>query len=257
MEELQLEVNDRQAAERQKAIDGAINATQLAQTLVEIEHTAAAKRVEINATASKAYADFDRQRLEGEKKLFLESTSAFLDNLQKRLDLRKQLEERTTGLVEAGQIFDPSRDTDKIKKQFTLESEGFALLLDKGRPWRDLQEQIFAKDQTFQEQGFAGFASAIDTARTKFRDLGIDTASIDASELALSKRLGDDLPAAINRADPAMVQLTQRFQLMREEIRTTTAAMWGLVNSIAAIGGSPSPLVLPPIDIGPNPQGLE
>src|SRR5438309_1934710 len=112
-DELQLEVADRAAAERQKAIEGAINAQQLAQTLVEIERTAAAKRVQINAEASKAYADLDRQRLETEKKSYLDSTGAFLDQLQKRLDLRKQLEERTTGLVEAGQISDPLADADK------------------------------------------------------------------------------------------------------------------------------------------------
>src|SRR5207249_10934085 len=136
--------------------------------------------------------------------LFVDSTAAFIEQLQKRLDLRKQLEERTTGLVEAGQISDPLADADKIRKQFTTEAEGFALLLDKGRPWRDLQDQIFAKDQEFQNLGFAAFAAAIDTARGKFRDLGIDQASINFSLGSLSKSLGDDLPASINRADPAL-----------------------------------------------------
>ena len=71
LDELELEVKDRQAAERQKAIDGAITAGQLAQTLVEIERTAAAKRVQINEEAAKAYAALDQRRLEGEKKLYL------------------------------------------------------------------------------------------------------------------------------------------------------------------------------------------
>ena len=71
---------------------------------------------------------------------------------------------------------------------------------------------------------------------------------------SLSKSLGDDLPASINRADPALVALIQRFQEMRREIAATANAVVALANALVAGGNTPTPLVLEG-SIGPNPQG--
>lgn len=253
LDELEFEIKSRPAAGLQKFAAGKITAEQLAGTQIEIERTATAQRVKINAEAGKAFADLDKARLESEKASFLAGTSALLDTLQKRLDLRKQIEDTTKGLVEGGQIFDPFANADKVKDQATKEADAFALLLDKGRPWRDLQEQIFAKDQQFADQGFSGFAAAVENARGKLRDLGIDSASLDASTFALSKRLGDDMPAAINRADPAIIQLINRFQIMRIEANATNIAIQELAKTIAGGNAPPAPIVTPPVDLGLNP----
>lgn len=252
LDELELEVQDRQVVERQKAIDGKINAEQLAATLIEIERTATAARVKINAEAGKAYADLDKQRLESEKTSYLASTTALVDQITKRIDLRKQLEAKTQGLVDTGAIADPFGNAEQIRKQAQTEAEGFALLLDKGRRWTDLEEQIFAKDREFQDKGFVGFALAVENAQGKFRALGISATSLEAEWSGISKRLGDDLPAAINRADPALAQLTSRIRAMREEMNATIQTTATLANVIAG-GNAPEPIVTAPVDLGVNP----
>lgn len=188
-----------------------------------------------------------------ERELFQKDTTLLLDALKSRLDLRKQLEANAASLVESGTIIDPLGSPEKTSLEFRNVAEGFALLLDKGRPWRDLQDQIFAKDAEFQSKGFPGFASAVQDAGQRMQSLGITGASIDAQWFSLSKRLGDDMPAAIDRADPAIRGLIQRFQEMRIEADRATASVAQLANAIASGGNAPTPEVTAPVDLGVNP----
>jgi len=188
-----------------------------------------------------------------ETELFAKTTTLLLDDLKNRLDLRKQLEAKTTTLVESGAIADPLRGQRQTAQNFKDLAEGFAFLLKSGRTWNDLQDQIFAKEQELQHQGFPGFAQAVVEAGQKMERLGLTTRSIEADWFSLSKRVGDDMPAAINRADPAIQALIQRFQQMRAEAELTTKAVATLANTIAVGGNAPTPEVTAPVDLGVNP----
>ncbi len=181
---------------------------------------------------------------------FKTETNAQLENLQRRLEQRKRVEEATASLIQAGTIVDPFGEAEKTREAAKIRAEGFALLLDKGRRWADLEAQIFAAEREFDAKGLFGFVTLIDEARTKFRDLGIDSLSIQSSVASLAMSLGDDLPASINRADPAIVQMIQRFQLMRLEANQTAIAVQQLAEVIAAGGPPLAPIVGAPVDLG-------
>ncbi len=186
---------------------------------------------------------------------FKTETSAQLENLQRRLEQRKRIEESTAALIQVGTIVDPLGEAEKTREAAKIRAEGFALLLDKGRRWADLEAQIFAAEREFDVKGLFNFGVLIEEARTKFQNLGIDALSIQGSLTSLAMRLGDDLPASINRADPAIVQMIQRFQLMRLEANQTAIAVQQLANVIAAGGPAPAPIVGAPVDLG-FPSGL-
>lgn len=191
---------------------------------------------------------------------FQTETNAMLDSLKRRLDLRKQLEQQTAGLVESGAITDPLANAEKTKRQFELEAAGFVQLLDVGRPWRDLQEQIFAKDQEFQSKGFSGFAAAVQDQKVRIGDvtgtlrgLAIDTDSVTQSWNALGLKLGT-IPSAIAAAGAPIDALIQKFREMKSAALDTAGAVQALANTIATTReGPPAPIVEAPVDLGVQP----
>ncbi len=246
------EANIRKTIEMGKNRDQALLASQLASNAERV----AATRDFYNAVA-KLQDDATNKSIEK----FKNETTAQLDSLQRRLDLRKKLEEQTKGLVESGTIVDPFANAEATRKQMELEASGFALLLDKGRPWRDLQEQIFAKDQEFAAKGFSGFAAAIqdqkvsiDGVSGSLRSLAIDTDSLRTSWEALGARL-TNIPTAIAAAGAPIDALVQKFREMRAEALATAGAVQQLANTIATTReGPPQPVVLPAVDLGFGPR---
>jgi hypothetical protein len=245
------EANIRKTIEMGKNRDQALLASQLASNAERI----AATRDFYNAVA-KLQDDATNKSIE----LFKNETTAQLDSLQRRLDLRKRLEDQTAGLVQSGAIFDPLASGEATRKQMELEASGFALLLDKGRPWRDLQEQIFAKDQEFASKGFAGFATAvqeqkvvIDGTSGSLRSLAIDTDSLRTSWEALGQKLSN-IPTAIAAAGAPIDALIQKFREMKVEALNTASAVQTLANTIATTReGPPEPIVTAPADLGFQP----
>lgn len=176
-------------------------------------------------------------------KAFVDETSALMDQLQTRLQTREQIEARAAAAAQrtpgAGVFggFAAIRDLIKDQKDLAL---GFAAWLDAGVPLETLLGSILATEEglkaravelldiyrefpgvlapfkeLIQNIAIGGFQTAIDAGRNQLVALGLTMNALDTSVMVLAKRLGDDLPAGINRADPATVRLIQRFQLLK------------------------------------------
>jgi hypothetical protein len=172
-----------------------------------------------------------------ERDTFTKATTLFLDGLTKRQELLKKAQENLKTQTEAGAIVDPQGNAEQVKQAAAKEAEGFGLLLAQGRPWRDLQEQIFANEKKFADLGVLGFASLIEDARTRFVQLGATTKAIDESFDFVEKRLAA-IPQAIIDADPQIQALIQRFQQMKVEAFDAARAIQFL-NSVITAGPPP------------------
>lgn len=207
------------------------------------DYYATIKKLQEDATA-KAIAQFQTE------------TTALLDSLQKRTQLRKQLEDEATAAAQRqglGDVFAPFQQQDQVRRDADSIAKGFALLLDKGAAFRDVFPEILRIDAEFQARGFSGFAAAVDRFQGDLSTLRISSKSIEDSFSGLSKRLGDDMPAAVRAAGAAMDPFIQRLQLMEIQSNRTAGAIAALANAISSGAGAATPEVTAPVDLGVNP----
>lgn len=221
------------------------------QALLNSELLLSVRRTKINedyyGTLRKLQEDATAKALQ----LFTTETNAMLESLKRRLDLRKAIEDEANAAAQRqgfGDIFAPFEQADKTKQDAQKIAEGFALLLDKGKAFRDVFPEITRVAEEFQQRGFSGFAAAVEDARGKFRDLGIDAQSIETSFTSLSARLGRDLPAGISAAIPEVAKMIQTLDLMKISADRAANSIQVLAQSISAEGGGPTPIVTAPVE---------
>jgi hypothetical protein len=175
---------------------------------------------------------------------FAKANNAELDALEKRRQLRKEIEARATTVVEAGLITDPGARAEAVKKDFVARAEAFAVLIQKGRAWRDVQNDVFATEQEFIKEGLPGFAQAVLDTGESFKKVGVDTDSLTQATENWRKGL-NEIPASVDKADPAIKALIERFGQMQQKAMDAAAAIQFL-NSVVTPGVAPQPQVLAP-----------
>lgn len=224
------------------------------QLLLVSEQQLAAARFKINEDYIAAIRKLNDDTTAKNLQNFTTETSNLLDQIQKRVDERKRLESQTSGLVQSGTITDPQANTAAIAKGFNAEAESLGFLLKEGRPWRDLQEQIFAKDQEFQSKGFSGFASAVDAARVRIGTIGASADSIAGSLDQMRQKIAEELSKATGQGAQALTVLIGKANDLRTAFDQAAAAAGRLADAVVTDrSGPPTPTVGPSVDLGPQP----
>lgn len=172
---------------------------------------------------------------------FQTETEAMVASLQRRIALRKQLEDeaKTAATRQGlGDVFQPFEQGDQIQRDAESIAKGFALLLDKGKAFRDVFPEIIRVDQEFEARGFSGFRAAVENFRGQIQSLGIGTEAIGQSFDAVKAKLAD-LPAGLAATAPAIDGFNQRLFAMEAQALRAANAVQALANSIATTQGPP------------------
>lgn len=224
--------------------------------LIASELLLAARRTKINedyfGTLKKLQEDATAKQLDQ----FTTETNAMLDSLKRRLSLRKSIEDEAATAAQRqglGDVFQPFTQADDTRQDAEKIAQGFALLLDKGKAFRDVFPEILRIDEQFQQRGFSGFATAVDNARGKFRDLGIDSQTLEQSWGALGAKLGN-IPTAFQQAGAAIDPLIAKLRELEAQNFRTAQSVVALASTLATTReGPPAPDVTGPVDLGFNP----
>jgi hypothetical protein len=220
------------------------NRANLNRALLASEQKANSDRYIAAQTYYQASGKLEDDALQKSKTKFEAETTAMFDSLNRRLNLRKQLEAQVETMIASGAVFDPGRQAEQTKKAFDEQVSAFVLLLDKGRRWSDLEEQIFRKEQEFQAQGQGGFAQSVKDRAVRIGELtgtmdslGISTANLTTSAENLDKKLRT-IPEALVAAGVNVDAVREKFNQLELQFLRTAKAANTLANVIVA-GGPP------------------
>jgi hypothetical protein len=232
--------------QRRQIIESVQNEALRARALAGLLAASTAERLAIEEKYLASSAKLSQDKLEKERAAFQKTTEFWVDEYKKRFEARKKLDEDLAKLVEAGRIQDPLADTRAITKSFNEEAKALATLTESGVPWRDVQGQIFEKVKEFQDKGVPGFAQAVEDYRKQMIAAGTDTAALTKTQEILNKNLGVDMPANIDKADPAIQKLIERFKDIQREAGNAATAVQTLANVISIQRNAP-PIVTAPV----------
>jgi hypothetical protein len=242
----QLALAARTELQRRQITESVENEKLRARALAALMAGSAAERLAIEEKYLASSAKLTQDKIEKERTAFQKTTEFWVDEYKKRFEARKKLDEDLAKLVEAGRIQDPLVATRATAKAFQEEAKALATLAESGVPWRDLQAQIFQKAQEFQNQGLPNFAVAVETYQKQMIAAGTDTAALTKTQEILNKNLGVDIPANIDKADPAIQKLIERFKDIQREAGNAASAVQTLANTIAVQRNAP-PIVTGPV----------
>jgi hypothetical protein len=219
--------------------------------LIESAQITANERLKIERKYVNDVAKANQEALDAAKKTYVDQTNALLEQLQKRVQMREQIECQAGAAAQRqglGDIFAPFRQADETKRDMQKVAEGFALLLADGQRWADLAPEIFRVAAEFERRGFFGLLSAIEESRRRFEIMRIGTqqlvADFDSVRLAVER-----FPASLTAADPAVQGFIQKLQAMEFQANQTAVAIQQLANVVAA-GGVP-PVSAQPLEVAP------
>jgi hypothetical protein len=211
------------------------------QALVESAGITAAARLKAEREFHNNVAKLNQDAADLAKKTYIDQTTALIEQLQKRIDLGKAIQIESSAAAQrqlGADVFAPFREAEETKRDMASIAEGFALLLADGKRWADVAPEIFRVNADLEARGFVGLLTAIDQARVRFeglrlgqKDLATDT---DNLRVAIN-----NLPAAMQASDPAVVAFTQKLALMEQQSLRTSLAIQQLANIIATTTAPP------------------
>jgi nucleotide-binding universal stress UspA family protein len=218
------------------------------QALIENARITGAERLKVEREYHNAVAKLNQDAVELAKKTYVDQTNALIEQLQKRVQMREQIESQASAAAQRqglGDVFAPFKQADETKRDMQKVAEGFALLLADGKRWADLAPEIFRIAAEFEQRGFFGLLTAIEESRRRFETMRIGTQQLavdfDNVRLAVER-----FPASLTAADPAVQGFIQKLQAMEFQANQTAVAIQQLANVVAA-GGVP-PVSAQPVE---------
>jgi hypothetical protein len=197
--------------------------------------------------AAQTKAAVDLQRIEAERSAKLmqtwaRETEVFIADLERRHKIRQDIEARAAAAAERlgiAEVLSQFKKVEELKKGAQEVAAGFALMLDKGVPLRDLLPEMAKASAQFGEKvramrqeaagspavldkmdrelsdiSWGDFITLTEQARVSMQNARVDTASLAADTHALNQRIGE-MPIGINRAVPEIDKLVGRFRLIQ------------------------------------------
>jgi intracellular sulfur oxidation DsrE/DsrF family protein len=208
--------------------------------------------------SAQAQAAVDMQAIEEaasqkRQQIWTNETERFISDLERRRQARENIEQQAAAAAERlgiAQVITQFKQVEELKKGALQVAAGFAAMVDKGIPLRDLLPEMSAASAQFAEKvrdvrvqaanspavldkldreladiGWGDFIQLTDRAGSELRDARLDMLSLATDTDTLNRRLGLELPAGINRAIPEIDKLMVRFQLLKQYVDAATRSV--------------------------------
>jgi hypothetical protein len=230
----QANIESRRALREREIIETIRDEGRRRQALIESAGITTAARLKAEREYHNNINKLNQESLEAAKKIYVDETTALIEQLQKRVEMRKQIESRAKEGAERaglGDIFAPFRQADETKQDMQKVAEGFALLLADGKRWADLAPEIFRVSAEFERRGFFGFLQTIEESRRRFEVMRIGAKEVVADFESVRLAV-DRFPDSLTAADPAIQGFIQKLNAMEVQANRTAQAIQELARSV-------------------------